>query len=500
MKFLSSILILVLSVLFISSCQKELSFDTDGISTGSLKSDSTFECLPSTVNGVYKVDSILGDENYMDLQVDVVTTGAYIIETDTVNGYSFKGVGTFGAAGINAVRLYGTGKPVLQGINTFIVKYDSSFCFVDVEVFAGTVTNADYTFGGAGGTCTGAPVFTGTYMEGLAMSASNTVTLDVTVISIGAYDISTTTVNGVTFEGTGNFTSTTAPQTVQLTATGTPLVQGPFTFPVSGNGSSCSFSVTFDAPAPPAVFTLGGNPGSCTGVSLGGTYQQGGAMGASNTATVSVTVTTPGTYTLNATANGVTFSASGLFTTATTQNVQLTAIGTATAAGAFDFIVNGATGTCTFPVTFTAAATDFIQCKIDGGALTTFNVGADATYESAPLPTLSVRGASTASQDPSIDLGIVDGSGTAITTNSYGVNQLIDGILLSASYFDAAGTEFFAGTDAGNQTQTPGFTIVITNITATRVIGTFSGRLKENGGAGPAFKDITEGAFDLPLP
>ena len=227
MKFLRNLSVLFFASMLIISCQKELNFDLNGVSVGTLK-DSLLQCNPSTVNGVYKVDSILGIENYIDVQVDVDVTGTYTVVSDTVNGYSFKCTGTFGNVGLNTVRIYGSGKPVLEGVNTFIVSYDSSFCLIDVNVIAGnTPPDAVYTLGGAGGTCTGSSL-SGTYMEGLPLTPLNTATVAITVTTPGAYDISTTSLNGVSFSATG--TLALGNTSITLTGTGTPLAAGTFNF------------------------------------------------------------------------------------------------------------------------------------------------------------------------------------------------------------------------------------------------------------------------------
>lgn len=498
MKFLRNLSVLFFASMLIISCQKELNFDLNGVSVGTLK-DSLLQCNPSTVNGVYKVDSILGIENYIDVQVDVDVTGTYTVVSDTVNGYSFKGTGTFGNVGLNTVRIYGSGKPVLEGVNTFIVSYDSSFCLIDVNVIAGnTPPDAVYTLGGAGGTCTGSSL-SGTYMEGLPLTPLNTATVAITVTTPGAYDISTTSLNGVSFSATG--TLALGNTSITLTGTGTPLAAGTFNFLVTGSGSTCSFSVTFDPPAAPAVFTLGGTPGTCTGATLGGTYTSGTVMNASNTATITINVTSPGTYSISSTiVNGISFAGAGLLTTTGNQPVILYATGTPTTTGSFDFPVTGGGSTCSFAVPFSGTPTDFITCKIDG-VFTTFYINATAGLDNGTgFPILSIDGSSTSSSiNPSISLGIVKLTGGSILAGSYTVNQFAAGITLSADYNDAASTNFFAGTDPLNQSQAPPFTITISSITATRVVGTFSGPVKENNGAGPAGKNITEGLFNVPI-
>jgi len=44
-----------------------------------------------------------------------------------------------------------------------------------------------------------------------------------------------------------------------------------------------------------------------------------------------------------------------------------------------------------------------------------------------------------------------------------------------------------------------GFSVTVTNISATRVSGTFSGKLKLFEGAGKAEVTITNGKFDIPI-
>lgn len=347
MKILHVLVVVMLAAILFTSCQKELDFENiDAV--GTLKSDTAFNCLPSTVYGEYITDSTLNSANYIEVQVNIAATGNYLIKSDTVNGYSFSGTGNLGTAGFNTIKLYGYGKPVLPGLNQFIIHFDTSICVIDVnvEVPGGA---AAFALAGAGGTCTGT-VLTGTYMEAFPTSASNTATVAVDVTTIGNYVISTTSVNGVTFTGTGSF-NTLGAQTVSLTASGTPTVAGPFNYAVSGGGGSgCAFSVTFDATAPTATFTLGGAPGNCTGILLNGNYATGTPMNPGNNITLNVTVTSPGSYAITTTSqDGITFSGIGVLTLTSTQ-IMLTASGVPAAAGPFNFDVSTGASTCTFSV------------------------------------------------------------------------------------------------------------------------------------------------------
>lgn len=88
------------------------------------------------------------------------------------------------------------------------------------------------------------------YVPGMAMTANNTVTLNVNVKAIGEYDIKTNVVNGVFFQATGTFAKTGI-QEVVLKASGTPLEQMPnvqyfiYTNSVNQQTTMCNFKITF---------------------------------------------------------------------------------------------------------------------------------------------------------------------------------------------------------------------------------------------------------------
>lgn len=102
---------------------------------------------------------------------------------------------------------------------------------------------AVYTIG-AGGNCTGA-VISGKYLADTALTNANTVAITVNVTKIGPYWITTNTVNGISFSQISTFT-TTGPQTVVLTGTGTPSAIDTSEFIVkalNGLSDSCTFSL-----------------------------------------------------------------------------------------------------------------------------------------------------------------------------------------------------------------------------------------------------------------
>jgi len=225
-------------LLALVSCQKETSFEVPVQAQGSLQNDNG-DCLPKFVNGDYIAGQSLGDSNYIDLVIDVSAPGAYTITTDTINGYYFKGTGNASTIGSLNVRLQGFGTPVNQGADPFIVYFDSSFCALEVTV-------------GAGGSSSGTSVYTldcsgsgfgGTYTAGTAVGASNVLNLNVNVTTPGTWSITTPSVNGTTFSGSGTFTAT-GPQTITLAGSGTPVNAGTVNLDMTINGSTCSFGMT----------------------------------------------------------------------------------------------------------------------------------------------------------------------------------------------------------------------------------------------------------------
>jgi len=337
----------LLTVAFVYSCQKEVSYEAAQRSKGSLQS-ALGDCLPKRVAGVYKAAQVLNDSNYLEVTVSVLQTGAYTIYTDTVNGYYFRATGTFSTTGPNLVRLKGTGKPVVAQDDDFLVTYDSSKCFVTVPVLDGGASSggsAIYTLQGSGGACMNYSLGTATYTAGTALAAANKVDIQVNVTTVGSWNISTATVDGFSYSGSGTFT-TTGVQTITLQGSGTPATAGAQTFTVTAGSASCTFPVT--------VATGSGGGGTPTCATVAGTYTAGTALASTNKITVTHTYATAGSFTVSTnTVNGYGFgTAAATATVGTPVTVTLTGTGTPTAAGTNTFTVDFGDGqNCTFTVT-----------------------------------------------------------------------------------------------------------------------------------------------------
>ena len=98
------------------------------------------------------------------------------------------------------------------------------------------------TFGSASDACSGA-VISGNFKSNTTLTGANTVTLTVDVTKPGTYEISSDTLKGIAFKGTGTFT-TTGVQTVTIQGAGTPIDSAAaLRFRVRYGTSNCTFSV-----------------------------------------------------------------------------------------------------------------------------------------------------------------------------------------------------------------------------------------------------------------
>ncbi len=350
---------------------------------------------------------------------------------------------------------------------------------------------ADFTLGGSPSTCTGF-VTSGIYTAGTALIASNTVTFDVTVTTIGSYTLTTAAVNGVTFSKTGDFT-TTGTQTITLDGAGTPAAAGNFIYTLTnGSANNCSYTITVVPAGPVATGTL-----DCTGVTTAGTFTQGIVLNSTNTVSIPVTVATAGSYSITTTVNGATFSGAGVLA-AGAQTIVLTGSGTPANSGATLYPVNFGASSCSFSIDFlpgVTPATDYLRCNIDGTA-TTFNVNLTGVAPVIPLGSgFSIDGdQSSASNTASLSLNLNNLTG-AIATGNYDFPSLVPlSTIFCVPIYDDGSVTWSESTNSQPGT----FTVIVTSKTANRIIGTFSGTLYGADGAGPAAKIFTNGEFSIP--
>ena len=479
MKRIIILALLVISIATIPSCIKEKSLESasGNTSTGSLQSDLNDDCLPKTIAGVYEAGTPLGASNFITVDVDVTLAGTYTITTDTVNGYYFRGTGTFGSTGVQTIKLTGVGNPVAAGTDDFLVSYGGTSCFISITVLPdGSAVPAVFTLQGAGGTCTNATL-AGNYILSTPLNASNKVTLSVNVTTIGTYAVATNTANGISFSGSGVF-STTGAQTIELTGTGTPAASTATTLSVTVGAGTCTFQVPISGPA---VFTI-----DCTSADLLGTYQAGTALSASNTVDLDVNVTTAGAYSISTTAvNGMVFTGSGTLATGP-QTIRLTGSGTPTDDGDFDITVTFGTSTCDFLVTVEAGAAS-IDWKFTE-ATSTFQGEADDAQLSV-AGAINILGYSGSNTNGEILIILItDFSGGIQNNETYNSNSSVSN---SAGFIFNSATNTYT---ADNTTAGVNMVFKVTshNTTTKTIEGTFSGTCKN---AANATKTITAGTF-----
>ncbi len=123
-------------------------------------------CASAVVSGTYAngVDATSAS-NYVDITVNVATTGTYTAITATGGGMTFtKTSGTFTSTGNQTVRLLASGTPTVAGANTITFAAPFASCNFTVTVAA----PGSYTIN-----C-GSVTVNGTYTAGVALGATNT--------------------------------------------------------------------------------------------------------------------------------------------------------------------------------------------------------------------------------------------------------------------------------------------------------------------------------------
>ncbi len=470
--------------LILISCKKD---STNGANPGGTSTYTLLGapggCTAPVVTGTYGVGTALTAANTITLSVDVALNGTYAIGTTSVNGVRFTGTGVFATTGVQTIVLTASGTPQRSGIFYFVPNTNNT-CNFPVSFGAGGPP-AVYTYAGAPANCT-APTITGTYTTGVSLGSNNYVDLAVNVTTPGAYTVTTNTLNGIRFSGSGAFTATGA-QVIRLIGNGMPAASGPFVYTPANNG--CSFTITVNPPAPPATYTFNGAPGSCTTPAINGTYAAGTALNGTNTIVLGVNVTVIGSY--NVTTNGqnaVVFSGSGNFTMLGLNSITLTS--TSTPAGAGPFTYTPTNNGCSFDITYTSGPpppADFLRCTIDGVAK---DFSTNLTANLSPGSFL----ASGESGISSFQINVTDVNGAAITPGSYNKFSITNqSRFCIAQYLPNSGSPMNAWIP-GLINNNP-FTVTIQTITATKVTGTFAGDLFDLNGANK--KIVTNGTFSV---
>lgn len=472
------------------SCQKELSYEVSKIpSQGTLQKDGSGDCLPKTVVGTYEEGvGLSGAANYLEVEVNVLTAGTYVIASDTVNGIFFRATGIFTTTGLQTIKLPGSGTPFAAGIHNFVVSYGTSQCTVAVTTLPpGGGVPAEMMLDGDPGNCIDY-VLNGSYITGTALNSSNQVVIKVNVTTPGTYNISTPVSNGITFAGAGTV-STTGPQTITLTGSGTPLITGSTNIPVTVGTSSCSFEVNITGPAVYAV--------DCASAVVSGTYIAGEELDASHEITVNINVTTTGGYNISSTVNGMTFSAAGNFSVTGVQPVTLSGSGIPTAAGNFNVPLNSSSGTpCNVEVTVEQGNSATGTWQFTAGGITYSGIVTNAEFDNTSAPPLALFyfwGENAAGDLFDMILADLDNAFNNGETYPFAG---ITGNSGAFAFENAASTITYEA-DPSLNTTTLIATVTGHNASTRTITGTFTGKVMD---ASSTLRDVTAGSFTVTYP
>jgi hypothetical protein len=321
---------LLLIAFLLMNCKKDYSYEGGTADFSLLNTNGS--CSNPVISGDYTKGSALGASNIVQLQVYVTTAGRFSLQTNSRNGFLFSVTGSFSDTGIQTLTLTATGKPDSTGDFIFIPELAVS-CAFPVSVSGQQVPETGYTIAGAPNACSNVQV-SGEYQIKKILTGTNTIVVNVNVLSTGDYIIQTDTLDGISFYAAGHF-NLTGNQTVTLTGSGTPLLPQYLQFNLVGNGTACTFPLTVENAGDSATYSIASGVDHCVG-QIAGVYTAGTPLNATNTFTLTVYCSVAGLFSISTQpVDGVVFSYTGRFTRLGTNFVTLTGHGTPVNVGSF---------------------------------------------------------------------------------------------------------------------------------------------------------------------
>ena len=100
---------------------------------------NSLDCSSASVNGTYAIGNPLNTSNTITINVLVNVIETYTISTNTLNGFSFSGSGTFNTVGLNTITLTGSGTPTTAKTDTFTTSFIGKGDACDTEITATSV-------------------------------------------------------------------------------------------------------------------------------------------------------------------------------------------------------------------------------------------------------------------------------------------------------------------------------------------------------------------------
>ena len=217
------------------SCAKTATILANPTSGGSANITS-LTCTTASAGQPVVGVSITPDTVTQTFTINASIAGNYNITLPTVNGITFSSSGSLNAGSNPGIVFKASGTPTVAGANNFTVPYPPT---ATPCVFTRNVNSL--TSGGTAviNTISCNTIGQGTMTAGVAIAA-NTVyqTLVINATKAGDYNISSNTVNGITFSGSGPLSL--GDNTVRLVASGTPVAAGTIDFTLNVS-SACPF-------------------------------------------------------------------------------------------------------------------------------------------------------------------------------------------------------------------------------------------------------------------
>jgi hypothetical protein len=212
---------------------------------------NTCDILPEDIRGTYMVDMPMNSSNTVTIHANVSVPGVYFIQTPLINGIRFSAQGEVTTTGPTDIVLQAVGTPVNENNNGapfyYPVTVGGNACSISMTFspFVPALTSIDLDCANA--------VISGTYVQDEPTSPTvHFIKIPViyTPSSVtGTYNISTDTVNGVVFSGSG-ILDPAQNDSILLVASGTPTNGNPdpytyiYSFPNGTGQSTCNFIIT----------------------------------------------------------------------------------------------------------------------------------------------------------------------------------------------------------------------------------------------------------------
>ncbi|WP_306349745.1 hypothetical protein [Flavobacterium sp. '19STA2R22 D10 B1'] len=380
---------------------------------------SSTQCSGMVEGGTYMQGRPLNLSNYFTIPITVTQPGSYTISATTTNGYYFGATGAFPNAGSYTLNLQGAGTPNSGYLDgeigdeiTVTLNGMESPCKPHLFVEKGSI---DYIVN-----C-GELHPQGSYYIGIPLATSNKLSITVNALSTGYWSINTNAVNGYSFSGSGEFT-TTGLQTIEVYGTGTPIASGVNTFTLTSNALTSGGGTCYSIPVKVEAISYAMD---CVTATQQGDYTINVGLSPNNTITLPVNVVATGETTITTeVVNGISFTSGPvLFTALGQQMVTLVGSGMPTASGVTSLKVTGTPG---------AVTTCMVDVNIEGENVAYYMNCGSITIEGNYAPGVGMDNSNTIT----VPVNVVAIGDYTITSNA------VNGVIFSATgRFNSTGNQ-----------------------------------------------------------